>query len=85
MKREGKPKPKFKQNKGEEAMPEAPTPPPASEEAAPPPPPLPSGDAPPAADKNGKPKGKRGQGKGQGAPCPEGLLPQEDGTCAPPQ
>jgi uncharacterized protein YraI len=77
-------KPKFKQDKGEEAMPDAPPPPPPSEEAVPPPPP-PSGETPPEADKNGKPKGKKGQGKGQGAPCPEGLLPQEDGTCAPPQ
>ena len=63
-----------------------PPPPPPQEEAAPPPAPPPPGDVPPEADqKNGKPKDKKGDGKGQGAPCPEGLLPLEDGSCATPQ
>jgi hypothetical protein len=66
------------------APPEETGPPPArpQEGAAPPPP---SDEVHPEANKDGKPKGKKGQGKGQGAPCPEGLLPQEDGSCAPPQ
>jgi uncharacterized protein YraI len=69
----------------EETAPPPPPPPPA-EEAAPPPAPPPPGDVPPEADqKSGKPKDKKGDGKGQGAPCPEGLLPLEDGSCATPQ
>ena len=61
-----------------------PPPPPPQEEAAPPPPP-PSGDAPPEANKkNGKGKHKKGNGE-EPAPCPEGMVPLDDGTCAVPQ
>jgi uncharacterized protein YraI len=97
VKKEGKPKPKKEKPEemqpGEAAAPPPPPPPlpedaapPAQEEAAPPPPPSPSGDAPPEAKrKNGKPKGKKGKGDGQGPPCPEGMVPLEDGSCATPQ
>ena len=89
MKQEGKPK--FKEEKGEQVQPEEGPPPsfappaPPQEEAAPPPPPPPSGDAPPEANKNGKPKGKKGKGESQGPPCPEGMVPLEDGSCVTPQ
>ena len=87
MKKEGKPK----KEKGEQVQPEESPPPsfappaPPQEEAAPPPPPPPSGDAPPEANKNGKPKGKKGKGESQGPPCPEGMVPLEDGSCVTPQ
>jgi uncharacterized protein YraI len=97
VKKEGKPKPKKEKPEemqpGESAAPPPPPPPPEDaappappqEEAAPPPPP-PSGDAPPEAKKkNGKPKGKKGKGEGQGPPCPEGMVPLEDGSCVTPQ
>ena len=62
-----------------------PPPPPPQEEAAPLPPPPPSGDAPPEANKkNGKGKHKKGNGE-EPAPCPEGMVPLDDGTCAVPQ
>ena len=97
VKKEGKPKPKKEKPEemqpGESAAPPPPPPPPEEaappspprEEAAPPPPPPPSGDAPPEAKKNGKPKGKKGKGDGQGPPCPEGMIPLEDGSCVTPQ
>ncbi|MGH6804118.1 MAG: DUF6600 domain-containing protein [Methyloceanibacter sp.] len=95
VKKEGKPKPKKEKPEemqpGESAAPPPPPPedvaPPAppQEEAAPPPLP-PSGDAPAEAKKkNGKPKGKKGKGDGQGPPCPEGMVPLEDGSCVTPQ
>ena len=98
VKKEGKPKPKKEKPEemqpGEAAAPPPPPPPsedaappaPPQEEAAPPPPPPPSGDASPEAKKkNGKPKGKKGNGEGQGPPCPEGMVPLEDGSCVTPQ
>ena len=84
MKKEGKPK--FKKEQGEQVQPEegppasfAPPLPPA-EEAAPPP-------APPEAKENGKgrPRNKKGNGQAPGEPCPEGMVPLEDGSCAAPQ
>ena len=86
-------KDKFKNGNGEQMQPEegpgqqpmVPPPPPPQEEAAPPPPPPPSGDAPPEANKkNGKGKHKKGNGE-EPAPCPEGMVPLDDGTCAVPQ
>jgi len=84
MKKEGKPK--FKKEQGEQVQPEegppasfAPPLPPA-EEAAPPP-------ASPEAKENGKgkPRNKKGNGQAPGEPCPEGMVPLEDGSCAAPQ
>jgi uncharacterized protein YraI/ribosomal protein L21 len=87
-------KPKSKKDKGETAQPseaapppppagEAPPPPPSSEEAAPPQ--QPSGDQTPAPNSEGKPKHKKDRGKPQQEPCPEGMVPLEDGTCVTPQ
>lgn len=87
MTKEGKPKPK--KYKGEPAQPDqgpppsfAPPPPP--KEAAPPPPPAAS-DVAPKAKKDGQAGGKPKKGKGEapGQPCPEGMVPLEDGSCAP--
>lgn len=80
--------PKFKKGNGGEAEPgegqeqqmmRPPAPP--QEEAVPPPPPPSAGEAPPGASKNGKWKSRKGNGEGQGQPCPEGLVPLEDGSC----
>jgi len=89
MKQEGKPK--FKEEKGEQVQPEegpppsfAPPPPPA-EETAPPPPPPPAGEEAPKVEKEGQPKPKKGNGEAPGTPCPEGMVPLEDGSCVTPQ
>ena len=83
--------PNFKKEKGEQVQPEegpppsfAPPPPPA-EEAAPPPVPPSAGEAPPEGKKNGKGKHKKGNGQAPGEPCPEGMVPLEDGSCVKPQ
>jgi hypothetical protein len=72
-------KPKFKKDKGEQAMPDALPPPPPTEDAAAPPPPSTEGDA-----RRNPNKGK-GKGKSRGAPpeCPEGTVALDDGSCAP--
>jgi uncharacterized protein YraI len=58
---------------------------PPQEDAAPPQPPSDTGDAPPEANKrNGKGQHKKGNGQGP-QPCPEGMVPLEDGSCAAPQ
>jgi hypothetical protein len=45
-----------------------------------------SGEMPPGGQHgNGKPKGKKDRGKGQGAQCPEGTVLLEDGSCVPTQ
>jgi hypothetical protein len=80
---------KFKKGNGEQSQPDEapeqqmmPPPAPPQEEAAPPPP---SGDAPPGANqKNGNGKPKKGHGEAP-APCPEGMVPLDDGSCATPQ
>jgi hypothetical protein len=81
---------KFKNGNGEEMQPgEGPgqqmmPPPPPQEEVAPPPQP-PSNNVPPEANqKNGKGKHKKGNSE-EPAPCPEGMVPLDDGTCAVPQ
>jgi len=85
VKKEGKPK--FKKEKGEQVQPEegpppsfAPPPPP-TEEAAPPP----AAEEAPKVKKEGKPKPKKGNGEAPGTPCPEGMVPLEDGSCVTPQ
>ena len=85
MKKEGKPK----KEKGEQVQPEegpapsfAPPPPPA-EETGPPPPPPPAGEEAPEVEKEGQPKPKKGEAPG--TPCPEGMVPLEDGSCVTPQ
>lgn len=85
-------KPKFKKGNGEQFQPEEgpgqqimPPPAPPEEGAAPPPPPPPSGDAPPEANKQGKGKHKKGNGEAPSVPCPEGMVPLDDGSCATPQ
>lgn len=83
---------KFKKGNGEQSQPDEapeqqmmPPPAPPQEEAAPPPPPPPSGDAPPGANQNnGNGKHKKGNGEAP-APCPEGMVPLDDGSCATPQ
>ena len=81
MKRDGTPK--FKKDKGEKAVPEAP---PSSEDAGAPPPQSPDGDDQPRAKKDGKPNKGKGKRDG-GAPesCPDGMVPLEDGSCVTPQ
>jgi hypothetical protein len=75
---------KFKNGDGEQMPPgegpgqQMPPPPaPPQEEAAPPPPPE-------ANKKNGKGKHKKGNSE-EPVPCPEGMVPLDDGTCAAPQ
>ena len=87
MKKEGKPK--FKKEQTEPSQnaqpPMAPPPPPPQEDFAPPPAPPPAGEALPEGNAQGKPKGKKGKGEKQGLPCPEGMVPLDDGSCAAPQ
>jgi uncharacterized protein YraI len=72
-----KQKGKFNQGNGGQMLP-----PPSSEEALPPRQ-APSGDVAPGADmKNGKGKHRKDNGK---APCPEGAVQLEDGSCVVPQ
>jgi hypothetical protein len=85
MKRDGKPK--FKKDKGEQAMPDALPPPPPSEDAGAPPP-QPEGGNQPSATQDGKPNKGKGKGKRDGGPpesCPEGTVTLEDGSCVTPQ
>jgi hypothetical protein len=46
-------------------------------------PPLPAPEE--AEAPRGKPEGKQKKAKKGGVPCPEGTVPLDDGTCAPPQ
>jgi hypothetical protein len=80
---------KFKNGNGEEMQPgEGPgqqmmPPPPPQEEVAPPPQP-PLNNVPSEANqKNGK--GKHKGNREEPAPCPEGMVPLDDGSCAVPQ
>ncbi len=78
-------KDKFNKGHGEQMQPGQqmlPPPPPPQDETAPPPP-SPSGDAPPDANKrDGKGKHRKDNGK---APCPEGAVQLDDGSCVVPQ
>ena len=76
----GKQEGKQKKAKGE-PQPGAPEGPPAMQPGmAPPLPPPAEAEAPP-----GKQEGKQKKAKKGGAPCPDGTVPLEDGTCAPAQ
>jgi uncharacterized protein YraI len=76
----GKQEGKQKKAKGE-PEPRGPEGPPAMQPgAAPPPPPPEEAEAP-----KGKPEGKQKKAKKGGAPCPEGTVTIDDGTCAPAQ
>ena len=72
----GKPEGKQKKAKGV-PYPEGP---PAMQPGGPPLPAPEEAEAP-----RGKPEGKQKKAKKGGAPCPEGTVPLDDGTCAPPQ
>ena len=68
---------------GEALPPVLPPPPPQEESAPPPPPPPPAGEEAPEVEKEGQPKPKKGEAPG--TPCPEGMVPLEDGSCVTPQ
>jgi hypothetical protein len=79
-------KPKFKQDQGEEPIPEAMPPPPPPGGAAPPPPP--NVEDQPNGQRQGKANKRKGKDKEDGGPqqsCPEGTVPLEDGSCETPQ
>ena len=70
----------MKKGNGEEVQPGEALPP-----VLPPPPPPPAGEEAPKVEKEGKPKPKKGNGEAPGTPCPEDMVPLDDGSCVTPQ